>query len=320
MALINITPVMTSNTAPSPYVISGSEVVSTSYDWYKAFTNTNIDNHDSCIFKDLTGWIKIDFGSNIKIDAISMQSFNYSVQTNMFKDAILYGSNDDSMYYEIINISNQILWGLLESRLFKFGNSVNFRYYKLMLLSCNGAASSGLSEIKFWQDDSIEYITNKKASGNYTLPHNSTLAMKQRQNDNRPYLLGCADDDINFGTLWIIDKTGHAQLAKSSLASFDILFDGAANIVGDYQLNGDISKYKLIIAASCLYTSNIRAQIDLQPIIPKDIILNIDQFLYNTSTASTSRRMFYKFTDNFTLNIISNEDALMRVFKIYGIK
>jgi hypothetical protein len=235
MGLVDITPIMTSNTTPSPYVVSASSIWSTQYDVYKAFdgSNTATDDRWGTVSGTNTGWVKIDFGSAKKIDAFSIICGNIASNNvaTMPKSFSLYGSNDDISYEKIIEFSNEIFWSSLEARLYKLLQSVTFRYYKIVISANNGESSNtSIGDIKFWQDDgSTTAITNVEASMDYCLPKNSTLAMNQRQNDNREGLLGFANDGNNYGTLWMINHIGKAQIIKAAMSQGDILYEGYAS-------------------------------------------------------------------------------------------
>lgn len=290
MALIDITPVMTSNTTPAPYVVSVSGIYSTGYEGYKAF-NGSISGIDSWAIKGQSGWIKIDFGNTIKINGFSIsarESLGNGGVSELPKSFILYGSNDDIKYEQILPVSEQVMWVKKEERLFVLSNSINFRYYRITVTSNNGHIYTAIGKIKFWQDDTITpTITNTKASMNYCLPKNSTLAMTQRQNDEREGLLGFANDSDNYGTLWMIDNKGQAIIPKANMTNYDTLFDGFNNTkFTTVTLSKDISKYRFLQVIGSMTTFGMNLSI----IIPvKDIIYAAtDSYQYILSQYATS--------------------------------
>jgi hypothetical protein len=253
MALINITPVMTSNVLPSPYVASASSE-SASYFAWKAFDGTVLSEADcwSTVPSTTSAWIKLDFGSGKKVDAFSIQARNtFAMGTP--KDFKLYGSNDDLSYEEICTYTSESLWATVEIRLYRLAQSVTFRYYKMIITNVSVVEAPPyiyIGNIKFLQDDGIPTtVTNTKASMNYCLPKNSTLAMTQRQNDSREGLLGFSNDaNSNYGTLYMVDNVGKAVIPRTAMAMKDILFAGKANTVGTtYTLSKPITDYQIII-------------------------------------------------------------------------
>jgi hypothetical protein len=251
MALIDITPVMTSNTTPSPYVVSASSTYSTYTGVWTIFdgVNSSTDTMTWASASTPTGWIKIDFGSIKKVDAFTMYRRKYIDPSDLTpKSFILYGSNDDIIYEQLLSVNNQILWTVGEGRLYKINSSVNYRYYRINIAEGNTGSIIGIGELKFWQDDgTTTSVINKNASLTYCLPSNTTQAMNQRQNDSREGLLGFANDSDNYGTLWMINNKGHAQIPIAGTKS-DVLFDGNANIVNStYNLSNSITKYKFLI-------------------------------------------------------------------------
>jgi hypothetical protein len=247
MALVDITPIMTSNTTPAPYVVSASSEYGSTLRAYNAF---NPNGEWVSAASTPTGWLKIDFGSATKTDALSINGRGGELNTNV-KNFIIYGSSDDLIYEQIKSVDNQILWTSNETRLFTFDKTVTYRYYKIVISSNNGGAVVGIVRIMFWQDDgAFVHVTNIKSSGLNTLPHNSTLAMKQRQNDGREFLLGVADDTSNYGTLWMINSSGQAEIPKAAMAKSDILFDGTANTVGtNYSMISSYKNYSYLLVA-----------------------------------------------------------------------
>jgi hypothetical protein len=280
MALINITPVMTSNTVPTPYVVSASGIYGTGFEAYRAFDNDTVTNKEGWVSSATTGWIKFDFGVATKTNAISI--FGDGIQnTASPKDFIVYGSNDDISYEKILDIKTELYWGLGECRLYNYSRSYEFRYYKIIISANNGHTSYvSISEIKFWQDDGVvTYITNKTASMDSCLPNSTTLAIKQKKNDPRVGRLGYANDDANFGTLWIVNKVGESQLAKAALAPFDILFNGNASTAATYSISGRFSDYKSLSVKLCpnndsgSYTAHFN--IDMAEFLKKPVMIFI---------------------------------------------
>lgn len=323
--LVNVTPVMTSNTTPAPYVVSSSDYNSTTQYIWNAFNNDG--NTGSNFWHSTTGqghWVKIDFGSVIKINAFSIMS--YPLITSAPKSFILYGSNDNITYEKIIEFNNEILWSAYEVRLFKLLSSVLFRYYRINFFADNGYNAIVLSELKFWQDDgAIEYVTNRKASRLTSLPMNSTSNLSQRQNDEREALLGMANDEVNYGTLWIINNKGQAEIPKARLANLDLLFNGLANTQNvTYSLVDSYKKYKkLIIIGGVSNGTQLLSTLE----IPTSMIITslLSQFSLS-GYASTGLSYFLQFKISSETSFIIDQPIYCNgwsgasISKIYGVK
>jgi hypothetical protein len=240
---------MTSDTTPAPYVVSASSNYSTDYPAWKAFDGTFIDVLDAWATASTTtsGWIKFDFGASTKVDAITLYARYNSNGTEIAtpKTFIVYGSDDDMNYEQIVSLQNQIIWNSKEGRQFKFDTSVDYRYYKIVVIDVNGATIAVIGNIKFWQNDgTITYITNKVATMEGTLPSATTLKIKNKKNDPRVGRLGYANDDTNFGTLWIVNKVGESEIPKAKVSS-KVLFSGNASTAStNYTIDGVFSEYK----------------------------------------------------------------------------
>ena len=330
--LQDITPKMTSNTTPAPYKVSASGTLNVDFAPWKAFSGTNTGGIDSWAGNSIACWIKFDFNKNTRIDAIMTQERDSTPNGTMPKEMILYGSNDDIFYEGVLTISNQILWSQAEGRIFKLDNAVSFRYYKLNVLENTGySTSSVIGLIKFFQDDGkTEQITEKKASLNYCLPKNSTLAMNQRRNDLREGLLGFSNDpDDRYGTLYMVDNKGRAIIPKASMAEPDVLFDGVAGGVGEYSLAKSIDNYKHLIVIGGLVSGTQNTNTIIIPV--EHQLLDMGQIarytlgFYNNSNGTIySWQIRFNFNTVTTLKIhdanIFSWVADVSISKIYGIK
>lgn len=326
MALIDITPVMTSNTTPSPYVASSSDANTTGQAAWNAFTNNGRLNTFWHSTAGSGHWIKIDFGSIIKIDAFSIMC--NPTETSAPKIFILYGSNDNLSYEKIIECNNEMTWFDYEIRLYKLPHSVSFRYYRLNITADNGYNYTVINELKYWQDDGIvEYIDNKNYSMNYCLPQASTLEMKSRINDPREGLLGFSNDGNNYGTLWMINNKGQSEIVKSAMANATILFNGNATALGNYTLSGSIVDYKYILITAEMWdrTTNRNSIHQLIPVSELLAQLGQNDIIINMSAASTDYRTiglnFSTSLSVFTISYLTNyQSSSVAVTKIYGIK
>lgn len=156
---IDVTPIMTSNTAPAPYVVSASSywTADGGYSPYKAFDNDNnkVTSGHNWITADgtKTGWIKLDFNKKTAISHFSLQchtSINSSTTAHMPKDFVLFGSDDDIVYNKIKEFYGETDWVFNEKRIFELNGSFVYRYYKLEIIDNNGYSRySTIPELRF---------------------------------------------------------------------------------------------------------------------------------------------------------------------------
>ena len=326
MALIDITPKMTSNTTPEPYVVSASSMWNATFEAWKAFNGTVVDIYDgwSSARNIITGWLKIDFGSAKRIDAFSVTSRNIDDMTITPKNFILYGSNDDISYEKIYEANNEILWHTKELRLFKLQNYVSYRYYKITFSANNGNISyTGVGYIKFWQDDDIvSYISNRNASLHYCLSKNTTDNIMSRQNDEREGLLGFANDFDNYGTLYMINNRGRAIIPISSTKQ-ELIFSGNASTTGIYSTSKTFNTYKSINITANIVSSSVTSLTTIT--IPvDDFLLSTSSSSYRISIPSNATNIgyidiYYVSENTFNITVTLGDFTSIAITKIYGI-
>lgn len=159
--LTNVTPIMTSNTTPSPYVVTGSDVSTaspTDPQPFKAFDR----RIDTFFLTSLTsnGWIQLDFGRKQSVSNFSLQYNTSPTNTHMPKDFTLYGSNDANNYTLIKSFTNQTNWGSSEERVYSLDATVNYRYYKLTVEHNNG-------HVQFTVIPELKFLLNKRMESKY---------------------------------------------------------------------------------------------------------------------------------------------------------
>ena len=99
-------------------------------------------------------------------------------------------------------------------------------------------------------------VSSTNANLTYTLPMSTTTLIKAKSNDSRVGLLGMANDPDNFGDLYVVGRDGKSHLTKSGVKS-EVIFDGVANAIGQYNLVDSIDKYTyLIIIAKITHISS----------------------------------------------------------------
>ena len=180
MSYINITPIMTSNSSPEPYVVSSeSDYISngnseeSEYLAYKAFNGTTIDAMDcwysqTKIYDNETGiynstWIQIDFNVKTKVNGFSITPRNADgVYSSICRPYAFYisGSNDNTVFSVIQNYKD-VAWENTNEKIFDLEDTQNYRYYRLTITDgeYNNVKTSKygvIGELKFLYDTDKE--------------------------------------------------------------------------------------------------------------------------------------------------------------------
>ena len=322
MALINITPVMTSNTTPAPYVASASGQIDTNYLPWGAFTK---ESEKEWVVNKTSGWIKLDYGVSTKISAYGIRARALSKTATAPEQApksfSLYGSNDDSTYELLSSLSNEVLWTPFEERNYNIGFNVSYRYYKLVIASNNGHSSNvGISELNFYQDDGITPTENSKTvSRRYTLPFGSKLRLDNLTSD-LTYMLATEDDGENEGTLRIVNHAGKFIVPKAG-QKMDLLFDGSASSNGEYTLSNSTKKYKQLIFVTNHLTSPLFKQSNIIAVSDIASYTSTQQthtMLCHVSTITSNNAIYISFSSENTFKIYSANN-IFGITRVYGI-
>lgn len=158
-SLTNVTPIMTSNTTPAPYVASSSSEFSTNNKAYRAFDSSITQPTFLLASGQQTGYLKLDFGANRLVSNFSLKANSSTMSTTtdyMPKDFEIYGSNDDINYTLLHSYSNEQSWAFTEERIYSLGGIFYYRYYRLDILSNNGYTSSGIPELSYLLNDNTK--------------------------------------------------------------------------------------------------------------------------------------------------------------------
>ncbi|MFO0454338.1 MAG: discoidin domain-containing protein, partial [Pseudomonadota bacterium] len=121
------TPAMTANNAPSPYVAAASTVNSTNQP-FLAFDRSNTTTSNFWEAGATTGWISMDFGSSIIIDAYTI--LGSSTQTRNPRNWTFEGSNNNSTWTVLQTVTLPSAIGNSSSYSSgSIGNITSYRYY-----------------------------------------------------------------------------------------------------------------------------------------------------------------------------------------------
>lgn len=130
---------MTSNTTPSPFVVSASSEYTTGETYYafkEALNNYYLSTSGT------TAWLKVDIGASNKKRvahyAVSIPNVNTDRSP---KDWILYGSNNGTDWDTLDTVTGETSWATGERRLFDCDtNTTAYRYFKIDISDVNGGS------------------------------------------------------------------------------------------------------------------------------------------------------------------------------------
>lgn len=126
MQTVDRTPVMTSNTAPSPNVVTVSSSFGLGYEGFRAFESPDLGSWDTA--GNDTGWLTLDFGSG-NAYVINQYKILSNGGARAPKDFTLQGSNDGSSWTTLDTQTGQNLTG--PQLTYNIANTTAYRYYKL---------------------------------------------------------------------------------------------------------------------------------------------------------------------------------------------
>jgi hypothetical protein len=124
---------MTSNSTPSPFVVSASTYNGPGYDAYYAFNGVKTAGYGWMSNNATSGWLKIDLGAtNPKIITKYVVTGQNSSYLNRNPYSWTFeGSNDDSNWTTLDTRTSEASWTNYESRTYSFSNSNSYRYYRM---------------------------------------------------------------------------------------------------------------------------------------------------------------------------------------------
>lgn len=151
---IDVTPIMTSNTTPSPYVVSAT---SRNTQPYQMFDN-DVSTYYRSATSFTTGTISIDMGSPISIDCYTLNN-NFNALWSM-KSWTFEGSNDNSEWNVLHSVTGKNDWSSDQTYTYVFSNSTAYRYYRI---NCTEKTTNSIciSEMKLYQSQDTEYVVDK---------------------------------------------------------------------------------------------------------------------------------------------------------------
>lgn len=135
------TATMTSNTAPSPNVVTYSMQSAPYYAWYGFDGSTST----RWLCNSFPGWLKYNWGSGNKhaVKKIAIKSYSNAYAKNIG----IYGSNDDSAYTHLASstLANNTNWQTVT-----WENTTKYQYVKIAIADSYNA-SADIVEIELWE-------------------------------------------------------------------------------------------------------------------------------------------------------------------------
>lgn len=158
----DITPLMTSDTTPAPYITSADTSFGATSPW-KALDNTTAYWYTSVstpVDVTLGHWWKLNFGTQKFIGKIALKSFPYSGTVHTIKDFIVWGSNNNSTWTELYRATHPNDAVLKEYTLTSPGN---YQWYRISFPngSYGDTTVSGIEEIKFYENSQNSVLITK---------------------------------------------------------------------------------------------------------------------------------------------------------------
>jgi hypothetical protein len=143
-----------------PCVVTESSYYTSSYRGWKCFdSSTLFGSGHYWVASISTGWVKIDLGvDNAKlISSYSLVSNSIPEPNRQPRNWTLYGSNDDSIWYELDSVTDQISWGSGEKRDFVCDVAdTAYRYFRINVTLNNGDARVSIAEIYLYIEAGVE--------------------------------------------------------------------------------------------------------------------------------------------------------------------
>lgn len=222
----NLIPVMTADNAPSPFITSASSVYDSNYPAWKAFNRVISGNYQSWVSARgvTTGWLKVDLGTQIKIEKYSLTLGDQSSAwvTAMPKRWTFEGSNTGSFSGEQVVLdtrTNETGWSMNEKREYTFQNNSKYRYYRINITENNGNSSYVvITEMEFMEMIAKNKVLIKSSFGEVLKVANNEL-FSINQASERNFIKYGMDDLTALDTKVDIEKKTYINNKSIALGS-----------------------------------------------------------------------------------------------------
>lgn len=148
---------MTANNAPSPFVASASSYyVPEQCLPFKAFDGI-INSLNLMWASDgspFPQWISLDVGAGnqFKLANYSIRSRVAYLGSQSLKAWKIQGSNDNSLWTDLGEVSNEPVWGDYEKRTFSATTDVAFRYHRILISASQSSSYVAIVEIELFEE------------------------------------------------------------------------------------------------------------------------------------------------------------------------
>lgn len=154
----NVGPTMTSNTTPSPYIVTASSQYDTSYAPWQVFTKNNSTYEPWITTRWVTtGWIQIFLGEPLEINAFSITSRNATPYYG--PKAFTFEGSDDGVSYKILKTVTNETWNLNQTKEYILDSMVNYKYYKLNVTESTGDEYIAIDNIDLLRKDVLGILS-----------------------------------------------------------------------------------------------------------------------------------------------------------------
>jgi hypothetical protein len=141
------TPLMTANNAPSPYVAAANSVAGGNQPYFAFDRNTSVTGWLTTVS---TGWLSIDFGSAIIIDAYTV--FGSATQAFNARNWTLEGSSDNVSWTTLHTVTlPSAIAGNSSYSSGSIGNTTAYRYYRINVTLNGGTSQLQINELELYQ-------------------------------------------------------------------------------------------------------------------------------------------------------------------------
>ena len=147
----DITPNMTSNNTPSPYVVAYSSQFDASHTGFYAFDGI-IDNTHRWASSTLPAWIRFDFGTAKTIKRYAITGMVDSSVVNQNPKIWTFEGSNNATNWTVLDTQTDIInWSLGETKIFDITNDNSYRYYRLNITDANGQTFTSIVELEMME-------------------------------------------------------------------------------------------------------------------------------------------------------------------------
>lgn len=154
---MNLVPIMTGLTTPSPYVISAQSTYTT-FVANRAFDKNNTGN-GYWFCNGLPAWIKVDLGTGNAAVATGYSIVASTASSSAYVPSAwtFQGSNDDAAWTTLNTQSGISGWTATVPKKYTFSNSTSYRYYRVNFTAGAHATYVGIMEVAIWASENNTY-------------------------------------------------------------------------------------------------------------------------------------------------------------------